>query len=83
MPSFFKITRPLTLFAELNDTALYGSQRQVLGHAVKILHRIFRKTTVWRFSFYEKLIFVFYQNPKGKRGSSHELYPLGGLSIFK
>ncbi|MDI7230332.1 hypothetical protein QMM87_16955 [Leptospira santarosai] len=26
--------RPLTLFAELNDTALYGSQRQVLGHAV-------------------------------------------------
>nr|EMN21916.1 hypothetical protein LEP1GSC063_3603 [Leptospira santarosai serovar Arenal str. MAVJ 401] len=54
-----------------------------MGHAVKILHRIFRKTTVWRFSFYEKLIFVFYQNPKGKRGSSHELYPLGGLSIFK
>ncbi|EMP00901.1 hypothetical protein LEP1GSC171_3677 [Leptospira santarosai str. HAI1380] len=41
MPSFFKITRSLTLFAELNDTALYGSQRQVLGHAVKILHRIF------------------------------------------
>ncbi|EKS08502.1 hypothetical protein LEP1GSC071_2584 [Leptospira santarosai str. JET] len=41
MPSFFKITRPLTLFAELNDTTLYGSQRQVLGHAVKILHRIF------------------------------------------
>ncbi|OLY62803.1 hypothetical protein BWD12_19280 [Leptospira santarosai serovar Bananal] len=29
-----RITRPLTLFAELNDTALYGSQRQVLGHAV-------------------------------------------------
>ncbi|EKS06756.1 hypothetical protein LEP1GSC165_2696 [Leptospira santarosai str. CBC523] len=22
------------MFAELNDTALYGSQRQVLGHAV-------------------------------------------------
>ncbi|EMO21860.1 hypothetical protein LEP1GSC168_2596 [Leptospira santarosai str. HAI134] len=26
-----RITRPLTLLAELNDTALYGSQRQVLG----------------------------------------------------
>ncbi|AVQ12493.1 Uncharacterized protein XB16_2167 [Leptospira santarosai] len=30
--------RPLTLFAELNDTALYGSQRQVLGHAVNCFH---------------------------------------------
>ncbi|AVQ12745.1 Uncharacterized protein XB16_2430 [Leptospira santarosai] len=34
MSSFLRIIRPLTLFAELNDTALYGSQRQVLGHAV-------------------------------------------------
>ncbi|MDI7195266.1 hypothetical protein QMM61_00855 [Leptospira santarosai] len=36
MPSFSKDhSAPLALFAELNDTALYGSQRQVLGHAVK------------------------------------------------
>ncbi|AVQ13360.1 Uncharacterized protein XB16_3061 [Leptospira santarosai] len=31
-----RITRPLTLFAELNDTALYGSQCQALGYAVSI-----------------------------------------------
>ncbi|EMO71776.1 hypothetical protein LEP1GSC120_1635 [Leptospira santarosai str. 200702252] len=36
-----------------------------MGHAVKIRHRIFRKTTVWRFSFYEKLILFFSKTRKG------------------
>nr|WP_235594588.1 hypothetical protein [Leptospira santarosai] len=35
MPRSLRIAASATLFAELNDTALYGSQRQVLGHAVK------------------------------------------------
>ncbi|ONF84906.1 hypothetical protein BWD13_14865 [Leptospira santarosai serovar Grippotyphosa] len=42
--SNLRITRPLTLFAELNDTALYGSQRQVLGHCKSkgLVHRMMR-----------------------------------------